>query len=71
MVKKELLKYLEKIPDHEELFLLRAQDESAPAVIMKWIDENLWTAPKTKIEQAVQTAYKMAHQEDVMRKKAD
>lgn len=70
-IKSEIIKYLEKIPDHEELFLLRAQDESSPSVIMRWIEENLWTAPEEKIREVVEIALKMAKQEDIMRKRAD
>ena len=34
--KAQLLKLLEKIPDDEELFLLRAQDRLAPGLVRYW-----------------------------------
>ena len=37
MFKKELIKYLEKIPEDEHLFLLRAQDMFAADTIRSWI----------------------------------
>jgi hypothetical protein len=36
--KSDILKELEKIPAHEELFLLRAQDVIAPFAIQDWIE---------------------------------
>lgn len=70
-VKSEIIKMLDKIPESEELFLLRAQDESAPSIVMKWIDENLYTAPETKIRNAVEVAIRMSKQDDIRRKRAD
>lgn len=70
-IKSELIKMLDKISETEELFLLRAQDESAPSIVMKWIDENLYTAPEAKIRNAIEVAIRMSKQEDVMRKRAD
>jgi hypothetical protein len=34
--KRDLLKHLAKIPDDEELFLLRAQDRLAPGLVRYW-----------------------------------
>lgn len=58
-----------KIPDHELIFVLRAQDQSAPLVVLEWIKENFETAPTEKLQEAFTCALGM--REWSGRKKAD
>lgn len=62
---------LSKIPEWEQIFILRAQDEMAPITVLKWIQDNFFTAPEEKLREAFETALAMNKQEDVLRKKAD
>lgn len=43
----------------EELFTLRAQDTSAPLVVLEWIKLNFETAPKDKLQEAFDCALRM------------
>lgn len=45
-------------PD-EPVFVLRAQDESAPAVVAAWICYNINTAPAGKLREALECAIAM------------
>lgn len=60
MNKAALLKLLEKIPDDEELFLLRGQDKLAPGLVRYWAGA-AWSrgcSPKT-VEAAKACAARM------------
>lgn len=50
--------YDKAAPD-EELFVLRAQDNSAPFVVLEWIKRNIRTAPDTKLRDAFECALRM------------
>lgn len=53
------------LPD-EMLFVLMARDITAPEVILKWIELNLYNQPPEKLQEAFSCALKMvATQEDV------
>jgi len=43
---------LQRAADDEPIFVLRAQDVSAPNVVMEWINLNLNTYPAEKLEEA-------------------
>lgn len=49
---------LEKVGDAEEIFALRAQDASAPKMVVLWIAENLH-CPDGKLREAFECALKM------------
>ena len=49
--KAALIAYLEKVPDDEPLFLLRAQDQSAPSLIIGWKIANPQVGPE-RLERA-------------------
>lgn len=36
-----------KVGDNEPVFVLRAQDKTAPAAVQKWIDDNIWALTPT------------------------
>jgi hypothetical protein len=57
------------IPEDEEVFVLRAQDVTAPMTIMFWIQANLETAPPKKLRDAFDCARRMMKYE--ARKRAD
>lgn len=58
--KAQLLKYLEKIPDDEELFLLRGQDRIAPGVVRYWAGAaKSRGAGPAKVTEALQCATRM------------
>lgn len=69
MAKKERSLHLQKIPNDEEIFVLRAKDMSSPKVILHWIAKNLETAPKEKLREAFECALRMM--EHKSRKQAD
>jgi len=60
---------LNKAADDEMLFVLRAQDESAPRTILHWISKNFETCPDDKLREAFECALKMKNSQH--RKKAD
>lgn len=60
---------LAKAQDDEMLFILRAQDESAPKVVLHWIAKNFETVSDTKLREAFECALQMKHFKG--RKKAD
>lgn len=60
---------LAKVDEHEEIFALRAKDQSAPKVIALWIAENIETAPDEKLMEALACALLMRRQHG--RKAAD
>ncbi len=50
---------LAKAKDDEMLFILRAQDETAPKVVLHWIAKNFDTAPEDKLREAFECAMEM------------
>jgi hypothetical protein len=60
---------LPKIPDNELIFVLRAQDQSSPLIILEWIKENFESAPYEKLQEAFTIALGM--REWPGRKRAD
>lgn len=60
---------LGKAKDDEMLFILRAQDESAPKVVLHWIAKNFENASEDKLREAFECALKMKGWHT--RKKAD
>jgi hypothetical protein len=53
----EAIDYLKSMPGNEPVFVLRAQDKSAPEIVQRWIyvqAERLgWNAPKVTSAEAV------------------
>lgn len=49
---------LQKTGDQEEIFVLRAQDQSAPRSVILWIADNL-QAPDEKLRDAFECALRM------------
>ena len=49
---------LKKVGDHEEIFVLRAQDASAPRSVILWIADNLH-ASDDKLRDAFECALRM------------
>lgn len=56
---KEHNQTLAKVHTDEPIFVLRAQDVSAPRVIMQWIEMNLDIVSEDKLKEAYQTALAM------------
>lgn len=56
---KEGNKTWEKIRPDEPIFILRAQDNTAPGVVMNWIEKNLDTVNEAKIKEALHTVLAM------------
>lgn len=52
-------KCLEKAADNEMLFVLRAQDKSAPKVVLHWIAKNFENASEEKLREAFEAAMQM------------
>lgn len=50
--------YDKAAPD-EELFVLRAQDNSSPEIVLEWIKRNIKTAPDAKLRDAFECAIRM------------
>lgn len=50
---------LKKTPDNEPIFVLRAQDESSPKVILHWMAKNFETLSIDKLREALETAIAM------------
>lgn len=50
---------LNKVADNEPIFVLRAQDQSAPWLIRQWIDRNYETLDPEHIAEAEQCARDM------------
>lgn len=50
---------LKKAKDDEMLFVLRAQDRSAPKTVLHWIAENFETTSDDKLREAFETALVM------------
>lgn len=50
---------LAKAKNDEMLFILRAQDKSAPKVVLHWIAKNFDTAPEEKLREAFECAIQM------------
>lgn len=55
---------LKKAFEDEEIFVLRALDESSPTVIMFWIAYNFAVLSEEKIRSAFEVAMKMNRQEN-------
>lgn len=51
----------------EEIFVLKATDETAPWVIMEWIKENIHTANEDKLRSAFESALRMRRFDDKRR----
>jgi len=49
---------LKKVDDHEEIFVLRAQDASSPRIVILWIADNL-QASDEKLRDAFECALRM------------
>ena len=49
---------LKKADDHEEIFVLRAQDASAPRSVILWIADNM-NASEEKLRDAFECAMRM------------
>lgn len=56
---KEGNKTLEKVRQDEPIFVLRAQDNTAPGIILHWIGKNLDTVDEAKLKEAFQTVLAM------------
>lgn len=54
------------LPD-EQLFTLMARDETAPSVIMYWIEKNLSNQPKERLLEAFNCALAMTEQHQAIR----
>lgn len=67
MATKETDKTLQNVFADEEIFCLRALDETAPLTVLYWIRENFYTATKEKLESAFNIALKMKEQENKRR----
>lgn len=50
--------------EEEEIFALRAIDETTPMVILYWIRENFFTAPEMKLRSAFEAAIRCKNQEN-------
>lgn len=50
---------LNKAADDEMLFVLRAQDITAPKVILNWIEQNFHTCSEEKLREAFECAIEM------------
>jgi hypothetical protein len=50
---------LEKAAPDEPIFVLRAQDLTAPKVVLNWISENFLTCPDEKLREAFEHALRM------------
>lgn len=50
-----------KVQPDEPIFVLRAQDMTAPATIRKWVAFNADTAPARKLAEALECAAVMEH----------
>lgn len=50
---------LKKAAPDEPLFVLRAQDASAPYIVMEWIKDNFENVPEEKLREAFELALKM------------
>ena len=61
MIKAELIAYLSKLPDDEPVFLLRAQDVTAPDVMVDWVlgAERAGCTNQQKLADALQLSVKM------------
>lgn len=53
------IKCYDKAAPNEELFVLRAQDESSPEIVLEWVRRNFKTAPNEKLRDAFECAIKM------------
>jgi hypothetical protein len=52
-------KCIEKAADNEMLFVLRAQDKSAPKVVLHWIAKNFENVSDEKLREAFECALEM------------
>jgi hypothetical protein len=50
---------LRKVNDDEPIFILRAQDNTAPGIVLQWISQNMNIVSEAKIKEALQTALAM------------
>ncbi len=50
---------LAKAENSEMLFILRAQDETSPIVVLEWIKLNFETCPDSKLREAFECALEM------------
>lgn len=50
---------LAKAKDDEMLFILRAQDATAPKVVLHWIAKNFENTPEEKLREAFECALEM------------
>ena len=71
MATKQNYPLLEKAADNEELFVLRAQDQSAPQTVALWIAANITNSecPDDKLREALDCALRMRRW--AMRRAAD
>lgn len=56
---KEGNKTLEKVNKDEPIFVLRAQDNTAPGIVLNWIAKNLDTVEEFKLKEVYQTVLAM------------
>jgi hypothetical protein len=63
MATKKTSTTLQKAGDDEEIFVLRAQDASAPRHVILWIADNLHASDE-KLRDAFETALKMRRHPD-------
>ena len=56
---KENNPFLAKVLPDEPIFILRAQDNTAPGIVLNWIAKNLDTVEETRLKQAYQTVLAM------------
>lgn len=54
--KREGVSCYRKAGEDEELFVLRAQDQTMPYIIVEWIKANIQTAPRQKLIEALECA---------------
>ncbi len=45
--------------DDEQIFILRAQDITAPKIVMEWIAENFFNVSDQKLRDAIECALRM------------
>lgn len=63
-------KQIQKALLDEPLFVVMARDAAAPRTIISWIGESILNQPADKLHAALDTAIKMAEENEAMRKAA-
>jgi hypothetical protein len=56
---KEHNETLKKVHPDEPIFVLRAQDNTAPGIVLHWISRNMNSIPEAKLKEAMNTALAM------------